>query len=231
MDIFTTGAIALILAVAFLDSVLSIDNALANAAIAQELPEERRPAAIRLGLVLGAAFRIIALFLASIIANVAAIRILGACYLLYLVWKHFWGAPETRTEMRSMGHFHAVVWQIGITDIVFSVDNVVASLGISRDLIIVTIGVLISIVAMMFATQILELLIRRYEKLASLAFVIIGLIAFSIFAGDAYLIPGLGSLPHFDIGSGLKFGIIASLVIITIGYEEIVRLGTRRKSS
>lgn len=229
MDLFTTEAAGLILTIVFLDGILSIDNALANAAIAQDLPEHRRSLAIRLGLVLGALFRIVALFFASVIARVPLIRIAGGLYLLYLVWGHFWGPAETPREMRSARHFRAVAWEIGLTDLVFSIDNVVATIGISRNLYIVSIGVMASIVVMMFATQILELLMRRYRRLADLAFVIIAFIAFSIFAGDGYHLPLLGHVPHFDIGNIFKFGIIASAIVLTIGYEEIVRFGKHRR--
>src|SRR4051812_37407398 len=80
MSLETLG---LILTITFLDSVLSLDKALANAAIAQGLPVRERGRAIRLGLVLGLIFRLVALLFVGLIIAVPLIRIAGALYLLY----------------------------------------------------------------------------------------------------------------------------------------------------
>ena len=101
MDFFLHSNVFAIVAAAFLDSMLSIDNALMNAAIAQGLPAHRRAVAIRIGLVLGLVLRIAALFVVTTLIRWPIIRLIGALYLLYLAWHHFYGHRESRTDMQD----------------------------------------------------------------------------------------------------------------------------------
>jgi predicted tellurium resistance membrane protein TerC len=54
--------ISIIVSLFILEVLLSIDNALVNATLAEALPEHKRIKAIRIGIVLGAVFRLVALF-------------------------------------------------------------------------------------------------------------------------------------------------------------------------
>ena len=69
---------SIIISLFIIEVLLSIDNALVNATLAEGLPEEqRKKKAIRIGILLGAVFRIFALFLASIIIQNVWLKILG----------------------------------------------------------------------------------------------------------------------------------------------------------
>ena len=113
---------------------------------------------------------------------------------------------------------------IALTDIAFSIDNIVAAIGLTTNITIVAIGVFGSIIVMMFATQLLEVLMRRYRKLIDVAFIILALISGSIIVDYVLIITDNEPI---EIGAILKLAIVASLVILAIVYEEIVRFRIR----
>src|SRR5690606_41317579 len=85
-----------------LEGLLSADNALVLAVIAKHLPEDQKKKAINYGIMMAFAFRFIALFAISFIANVWQIQAIGAAYLLYLGLKHIIQG-RLRSEERRVG--------------------------------------------------------------------------------------------------------------------------------
>ena len=71
-----------------IEVLLSVDNALVNATIAESHPEEKRVRAIRIGILLGAVFRIIALFTVAFIIQNPWLKVAGGMYLVYLMMSH-----------------------------------------------------------------------------------------------------------------------------------------------
>jgi predicted tellurium resistance membrane protein TerC len=80
-----------------LEGLLSVDNVLGIAALANELPEPQQRPAIRVGLALAYGFRVLALVAASWLATNTWVRWLGAGYLLWLMSAHL-----------TKGHAHQV---------------------------------------------------------------------------------------------------------------------------
>jgi tellurite resistance protein TerC len=80
-----------------LEGLLSVDNVLGIAALASELPRVQQRRAIRIGLALAYAFRVLALAAASWLAMNAWVRWLGAAYLIWLMSSHL-----------TRGHAHDV---------------------------------------------------------------------------------------------------------------------------
>jgi predicted tellurium resistance membrane protein TerC len=134
---------SIIISLFIIEVLLSIDNALVNATLAEGLPEEQRKKAIRIGILLGAVFRIFALFLASIIIQNVWLKILGGAYLIYLAIAHLGKMVdnEGHTVRSTKDSFRAVIVQIALADIVFSIDNVISAVSFSSNIYIVIFGV------------------------------------------------------------------------------------------
>ena len=79
-----------------LEGLLSVDNVLGIAALASELPLAQQRPAIRVGLGLAYAFRVLALVAAGWLATNTWVRWLGAAYLLWLMSSHL---------TKGAGHF------------------------------------------------------------------------------------------------------------------------------
>ena len=73
-----------VLSITVLELMLSVDNALVNASLAEELPERLQKKAIYIGIALGALFRFLCLFVATLIIENPLIKLVGALYLLWL---------------------------------------------------------------------------------------------------------------------------------------------------
>lgn len=76
--------LSIIISLLIIEVLLSVDNALVNATLAESLPEEKRKKALRIGITLGAVFRIVALFLAALIIQNMWLKVLGGLYLVYI---------------------------------------------------------------------------------------------------------------------------------------------------
>lgn len=208
--------VAAILSLVTMEALLSVDNLLAIVAIAHALPEEQRRRARAWGMGLGIAFRLLALALAAAIIANPIVLYLGAGYLVWLCVKHFTLPEEVIPEQRGRGRFWRVVASIGVADLAFSIDNVVAAVGISEDVTLVFVGVTLGVVTMFFASSLAAGLVRRYPQLKDTAFAIVGFIGASMLADQA-----LGwALTELE-----KFAAIVAMVVVTVAYDEGKRRG------
>lgn len=200
-----------------IEVLLSIDNALVNATLAEGLPEEKRVKAIRIGILLGAVFRIIALLMVTIIIQNVWLKVLGAVYLIYLAIRHLGTVVDEEGHVIKMKKetFRAVVVQIALADIVFSLDNVISAVSFSSNTTLVMFGVFIGVVSMLFITPILSRLIHKYKGMPQAAYVIVGMIGIFLFLETVY---------HVHIGEVSKFIFILMVLGFTVWYEHSAHL-------
>lgn len=204
--------ISIIASLFVIEVLLSIDNALVNATLAEALPEEKRIKAIRIGIILGAVFRVIALFTVTIIIQNMWLKVLGALYLIYLAMSHLGKVVDEEGHvLKSKQTFTGVVTQIAIADIVFSIDNVISAVSFSSNTTLVLFGVCIGIISMLFITPILSRLIHKYKGMPQAAYVIVGMI------GVALL---LETVVHIHFSEMSKFICIALVLGFTVWYEH-----------
>ena len=203
----------IILSLIVIEGLLSVDNALAIAAMASELPEKQKKLALRLGILGAYLFRALALVVAGwIIAN-PWVKLLGAAYLIYLMCAHLTGGqPESGAgHPRKKANLWATVFSIELMDLSLSVDNVVAAVALSSKLWVVCTGVFIGILALRYLAGICIGLMQKFPILASTAFLLVGyvgaLLLFEITSGH-------------EIGSLGKFAGIAVIVAATLVYER-----------
>ena len=75
-----------------LEGLLSADNAMVLAILVLGLPKAQQKKALRYGIIGAFAFRAIATLLAAYMIQLGWVKLVGAGYLLYLVYRHFGGA-------------------------------------------------------------------------------------------------------------------------------------------
>ena len=81
-----------------LEGLLSADNAMVLAVLVLGLPTSQQQKALRYGIVGAFAFRIAATLLAVYLISLGWVKLLGAIYLLYLVYRHFAGAENAEAR-------------------------------------------------------------------------------------------------------------------------------------
>ena len=175
-------AIPIILSLILIEGLLSVDNALAIAAMANHLPEDQKRKALRWGIVGAYAFRGVAMACAAYIIANPWLKIIGAAYLIYLMCAHFTESADDDENKDPAGQaarlaargFWATVASIELMDLSLSVDNVVAAVAMSPKLWIVCLGVFIGILALRFIAGYCLKLLEKYPVLEHTAFLLIG---------------------------------------------------------
>lgn len=225
-------AIPVIIALIVLEGLLSVDNALAIAAMANHLPEKQKIMALRLGIIGAYLFRGVALAFAAWILETPWVMWCGAAYLVYLMSQHFTGAGDEDDDGKSdtavSRGFVATVVSIEVMDLSLSVDNVLAAAAMDRRLWVVCTGVFIGILALRFVAGWCIRLLEKYPVLEHAAFLLIGWVGFILVGEllwdhlDPLPLKPDGSPDHHHIESWQKFSGIVVILALCIGYSKSV---------
>ena len=162
-----------------LEAVLSADNAIALAAIAQGLESEKQQQrALNVGLVAAFVLRMLLILTASWVLRFWQFEVAGAVYLLWLVYQHFTSAEDA--QHHHHGPRFASVWQavptIALTDLAFSLDSVTTAIALSRDVWVVLLGGSIGILTLRFMAQLFIRWLDEYEYLEDAGFITVAFV-------------------------------------------------------
>ena len=188
---------SVIFSLIILESLLSVDNAAVLATMVMDLPKEQRGKALKYGIIGAYVFRGLALIFATFLIQFWQLKIIGGLYLLYLVFDYF-KSKQTKTEeddtlnaketwyykltVGFLGQFWATVAAIEVMDMAFSIDNVFAAAALSKNIILIWIGVFIGILAMRFVAQAFVKLMEKFPFLEQIAFYVIALLGLKLCA-------------------------------------------------
>jgi YkoY family integral membrane protein len=219
-DLLTIGLLVL------LEGLLSADNALVLAMLVLGLPRRQQKKALRYGIAGAFAFRIVAVTLAVHLIRVALVKLVGAIYLLYLSYQHFFasGGADARREIRparpwlGLTAFWATVVKVELTDVVFAIDSILVAVAMSPKTWVVITGGLLGILTMRMVIGTLLTLVRRYPALVDGAFIIIA------WVGLKLLLEFLAAkgLVHFEVNRWLSFGLIVGIFLASYLYARRV---------
>lgn len=219
-----------------LEIVLGIDNLIFISILSSKLPQEQQAKARQLGLGLALLMRIGLLFSISWIMDLKddlfavgsvgisgrdIILILGGMFLIYKSVKEIHEKVEhdheKEDELAKSASFNAVIVQIILIDMVFSLDSVITAVGMTDYVGVMIAAVIVSIVIMMLTANTISGFVNRHPAIKVLA------LAFLIMIGVALVAEGL----DFHIPKGYIYFSMAFAIIV----ESInIALGTRKKS-
>ncbi len=182
-------AAGLLLLLVGLELVLGVDNILVISIFVGRLPEEKRQVARMLGLALAMFARIgmlgLVLALTALTQPVLLhfsirdlILLVGGLFLLYKAVAEIHHTVELKEEAIAAAggqrSFVAVITQIVLLDLVFSVDSVITAVGLTEKLWIIVIAVLLSFsVILIFARTIGDFILRNPAlKILALSFLV-----------------------------------------------------------
>jgi tellurite resistance protein TerC len=188
----------------------------------------QQSAALKVGLLGAYLGRALMLVLASwVIAN-PFLKILGAAYLVKLAFENLGKLSEhgahdddydaNLTQLKRAGEvsFWAVVLNVELADLAFSLDNVVAAVALSDQLWVVMVGVALGIVTMRFAATAFTWMIKREPILEQAAYIIV----FTI--GLELILVEFGLVEH--IAAWQKFAISIGTIVVCIIYAHVPAL-------
>ena len=176
---FSVEASIVLLILVFLEAVLSADNAIALAAIAQGLEDKKREGqALNIGLVFAYILRITLLLTATWVQKFWQFELLGAGYLLWLVFQHF-SSQEDDSNHHHGPRFNSL-WQaipvIALTDLAFSLDSVTTAIAVSQETWLVITGTTIGIVTLRFMAGLFIRWLDEYENLEDAGYITVAFV-------------------------------------------------------
>ena len=205
-----------------LEGLLSADNAMVLAVLVLGLPKAQQKKALQYGMVGAFAFRAIATLLAAYMIQLGWVKLVGAGYLLYLVYRHFGGggegadrraAPKAQPWM-GLSAFWATVVKVELTDIVFAVDSILVAVAMSPKRWVILTGGILGIVMMRLVIGKLLTLVERYPVLVDGAFVIIAWVGAKLLIEYAHA----EGWVHFEVPKFISLGVIVAIFGITLAY-------------
>jgi YkoY family integral membrane protein len=217
-DLLTIGLLVL------LEGLLSADNAMVLAVLVLGLPRDQQQKALRYGILGAFAFRGIAILFASHMIRLTLVKLIGALYLLWLPYQHFFrsGGVEQRraiapaTPWLGLTVFWATVVRVELTDIVFAVDSILVAVAMSPKLWVVLTGGILGIIAMRMVIGQLLVIVRRYPPLVDGAFVIIAWVGVKLLIEYAHAV----HLICFEVPKWLSLGLIVVIFAIAFLYAR-----------
>jgi predicted tellurium resistance membrane protein TerC len=220
------GWIALI-TLTVLEIVLGIDNIVFISILVDKLPAEQRPRGRFLGLGLAMITRILLLLSITWVMKLTTplftaaghsitgkdlVLIIGGLFLIYKSTKEIHEKLEgdaeghVRDSVAKGAAFGAVLVQIAILDIVFSLDSVITAVGMAQQISIMVLAVLIAVGFMMIAAGAVSAFVNNHPTVKMLA------LSFLLMIGTAL------------IGEGLGFHIPKGYVYFAMGFSVFVEM-------
>ncbi|MFB2917955.1 MULTISPECIES: TerC family protein [Aerosakkonema] len=168
-----------------LEAVLSADNAIALAAISQGLPDSKmQRQALNFGLVVAYVLRMALILTATWVTKFWQFELLGAAYLLWLVFQYF--TSDEDAEGEHHGPRFASLWQaipmIALTDLAFSLDSVTTAIAVSQETWLVLTGATIGIIALRFMAGLFIRWLDEFLHLENAGYLTVGIVGLRLLA-------------------------------------------------
>src|SRR5215467_7446197 len=230
MDAFfsSSGLLALI-TLTFLEIVLGVDNVIFISILSSKLPQSQQGRARRVGLLAAMGIRILLLLSIVWITKLTAplfhvfeypfsgrdlILIGGGLFLLAkatLEIHERLDGEEGHSSARVRPSFAAVITQIVLLDMVFSVDSVITAVGMVDEIIIMVTAVILAVGVMMFSAGPISSFVNRHPTVKVLALSFLLLIGISL-VGD-----GLGMhIPKSYIYFAMCFSVFVEMINLRV---------------
>lgn len=211
-QLLTAESLISLVTLTFLEIVLGIDNIIFISIAANRLSPTDQPKARNIGLILAMAFRLLLLLGISLVIALSkpfasvdsgwfqaeptgqsVILFAGGLFLLYKATSEIHhklegGEEETETgPAKSKSTITSVVTQIAITNIVFSIDSILTAIGLTRNVPVMMIAVILSVLVMMFFAGPVGRFVNQHPSVQMLGMAFLIMIGFMLIAEGAHL--------------------------------------------
>ena len=178
---FWTGLLAII----WVNIILSGDNAVVIALAARSLPKRQQDKAVFWGAGAAVVLRIILTIVAVEALKLPYLRIIGGLALLWIAVKLLVPEDGDGDKIESSDNLIQAIKIILIADLVMSLDNVLAVAAVAKDsLVLLILGLAISIPLVIFGATMLMKIMDRYPIIITIGAGLLGWVAGDMAATD-----------------------------------------------
>jgi predicted tellurium resistance membrane protein TerC len=133
------------------------------------------------------------------------------------------GSVEKKTAVMAAG-MAAVLFQIAILDIVFSLDSVITAVGLARHISIMAIAIIIAVGVMLFAAKPISIFVDNHPTIKMLA------LSFLILVGVTLIAEGFEvHIPKGYIYFAMAFSVSVEMLNLRLRAREIKPVKLRKK--
>ena len=190
--LFTGTGLLVMLNLVLSEGLLSLDNALVLAILVSHLPKDEsyklgpfemsiQQWGLTAGIVGAYFFRIVAIVLGTYLIQFWTLQLLGGGYLLWLGYEHFLAGRAEKAEVAAYGKgFWPTVLKVELMDIAFSIDSILAALGLSKKVWVILMGGMIGILCMRLVAGVFIRLIHRFPLFRHTGYALVALIGYRL---------------------------------------------------
>jgi len=234
MDIFTPANLIALLTLTVLEIVLGIDNIVFISILSDKLPGHQQSTGRKWGLGLALVTRVLLLLSISWMVHledplftVIGLGVTGRDLILWVGGLFLIGKSTMEIHDKLEGKEHSqsagkakvtlasVVFQIGLLDIVFSLDSVITAVGMADEILVMIAAVVIAMGIMLAASDAISAFVNKHPTVKMLA------LSFLLLIGTNLLVEGF----HAEIPKGYIYFAMAFSVFVEI-LNMKVREGT-----
>ena len=189
---------------AVLEIVLGIDNIIFISILADKLPKEQQASARKLGLLLAMATRLALLGTINLIMKLTQplfsllghaisgrdlILVIGGLFLLTKATReihHRLEGDDEHAGTARVASYGAILLQIAVMDMVFSLDSVITAVGLADDFAVMAIAIVLAVAVMMLAANAVSRFVNDHPTVKMLA------LSFLLLLGMTLVAEGFG---------------------------------------
>lgn len=231
---FSWEILVALLSLTLMEVALGIDNLVFISVVSEKLPLKSQPRARKIGLLAAMVSRILLLFLLAYflhlnkplffigqfpVSSRNIVFFIGGIFLIYKGTKEIHLRLEGIQEIKKKKSSHSllvVVLEIVFMDVVFSLDSIIVALAMAKDIWVMVLAIVLSVLIMMFFAEYLNSFLQRHPTFKILA------LSFLLLIGVSLLAEALGK--HIERGY-IYFAMIFSLFV------EILNLKIQKRKA
>jgi len=212
-----------------LEIVLGVDNVVFISILASKLPPEEQDKARKIGLLAAGGMRVILLLAVGWIITLKKelfsigsvgfsgkelILLAGGLFLIYKATKeihHKLEGEEGSTSAKTAPTIAAVIGQVLVLDLVFSIDSVITAVGMTTYVPVMVIAILTAVVIMLIASKAIYTFVNAHPSVKILA------LAFLLLIGVTLLAEGFGEkIPKGYIYASMTFSVFVEVLNLRV---------------
>lgn len=218
-----------------LEIVLGVDNVVFISILASKLPAEDQDRARKIGLLAAGGMRVLLLLAVGWVVSLKKelfsigsvgfsgkelILLAGGIFLIYKATKeihHKLEGDEGHTSAKVAPTVAAVIGQVLILDLVFSIDSVITAVGMTTYVPVMVIAIMTAVGIMLVASKAIYTFVNAHPSVKMLA------LAFLLLIGTTLIAEGFGQkIPKGYIYASMAFSVFVEALNIRIRKKKLV---------